>query len=151
MHLGKDKCNKKLTKKCYKNFFGCFFSGANNVQMVPKYIWIGHWVGWYKTFFKFLVLLIEFTLQKYTFLKGCVRIWVTNVQISQCTTHKPCYIYQGMAFSKKLKFNFIMKKSDLNFNMYLYIQNYPFLLMTGLSCTTIQLWWPLLNTNRGII
>ena len=93
MHLGKDKCNKKVTKKCYKNFFGCFFEGANNFQMVPKQIWIGHWLGWYKTFFKFLVLLIDFTLQKYTFLKSCVRIWVINVPISKCTTHKPCYIY----------------------------------------------------------
>ena len=124
MHLGKDKCNKS-GKKVLQELFWMLFFGANDVQMVPKYIWIGHWVGWYKTFFKFLALLIDFTFQKYTFLKSCVRIWVINVQISKCTTHKPCYIYEGMTFSKKLKFNFIMKKLNLNFNICLYIWNCP--------------------------
>ena len=35
---------KYIWKKCYKNFSGCIFSDAHTVQMVPKYIWMQHWI-----------------------------------------------------------------------------------------------------------
>ena len=34
---------KYIWKKCYKNFLGAFFLGANTVQTVPKHIWIQQW------------------------------------------------------------------------------------------------------------
>ena len=34
-----------MGKKYYKNFSVCIFLGAHNIQMVPKYIWMQHWIN----------------------------------------------------------------------------------------------------------
>ena len=35
---------KYVWKECCENFFGCIFLGTHTIQMVPKYIWMRHWL-----------------------------------------------------------------------------------------------------------